>query len=95
MVDTRMPVPSAPTRKMPNTTSSDIQLPRMGRSNNAIADTITSTADTWDNTRYGSVLPTINAGVEIGAIRICSIVPCSFSRTIDRAVDTTAVIIEM
>ncbi len=32
---------------------------------------------------------------EIGAIRICSIVPRSFSRTIDSAVETTAVIIAM
>ena len=31
----------------------------------------------------------------MGAIRTCSIVPRSFSRTIDSAVETTAVIIEM
>src|SRR5688572_31002701 len=37
----------------------------------------------------------MNAGVEIGAIRICSIVPFSFSRTMESAVETTAVIIEM
>ena len=48
-----------------------------------------------DSTRYGSVLPTTNASVEMGAIRTCSIVPRSFSRTIDSAVEITAVIIEM
>ena len=31
----------------------------------------------------------------MGAIRTCSIVPRSFSRTIDSAVETTAVIIEI
>ena len=61
----------------------------------AMADTITRTAESCDNTRYGRVLPMINAGVEIGDIRICSMVPCSFSRTIESAVETTAVIIEI
>ncbi len=37
----------------------------------------------------------MNAGVEMGAMRICSMVPLSFSRTIESAVDTTAVIMEM
>ena len=37
----------------------------------------------------------MNDTVLIGAIRTCSIVPTSFSRTIDAAVDTTAVIMTM
>ena len=37
----------------------------------------------------------MNGSGPIGAIRICSIVPRSFSRTTDSAVETTAVIIEM
>ena len=46
-------------------------------------------------TRYGSVLPMMYGSGLIGAIRTCSIVPRSFSRTTESAVDTTAVIIEM
>ena len=41
------------------------------------------------------VLPTTNGSVPIGAMRTCSIVPRSFSRTIESAVETTAVIIAM
>src|SRR5262245_16881859 len=44
-------------------------------------------------TKYGTVLPTMNENVLRGAIRICSIVPRSFSRTTESAVETTAVII--
>ena len=52
-------------------------------------------ADTSDTTKYGIVLPTTNEAASSGAIRTCSIVPRSFSRTIDSAVETTAVIIAM
>ena len=45
--------------------------------------------------RYGSVLPRMYATGPTGAIRTCSIVPRSFSRTTDSAVEMTAVIIEM
>ena len=45
--------------------------------------------------KYGRVLPTRTRTVSIGAIRTCSIVPISFSRTIESAVETTAVIIAM
>ncbi len=54
-----------------------------------------SAADASEITKYGMVLPTTNEKVSIGAIRTCSIVPHSFSRTIDSAVDVTAVIIAM
>ena len=37
----------------------------------------------------------MNEKVSIGAIRTCSIVPDSFSRTIESAVEVTAVIIAM
>ena len=37
----------------------------------------------------------MNESVSIGAMRTCSIVPTSFSRTIDSAVEATAVIIAM
>ena len=60
-----------------------------------MAATMISVAPACDSTRYGSVFPTTNASVEIGAIRTCSIVPLSFSRTMDSAVEITAVIIEM
>jgi hypothetical protein len=40
-------------------------------------------------------LPTTNGNVPTGAILTCSIVPISFSRTMDSAVDATAVIIMM
>ena len=45
--------------------------------------------------KYGSVFPRMNEMVSIGAMRICSIVPDSFSRTMDSAVDATAVIMPM
>ena len=54
-----------------------------------------SAAEASEITKYGIVLPTTNENVSIGAIRTCSIVPLSFSRTIDSAVETTAVIIAM
>ena len=54
-----------------------------------------SAADASAMRKYGIVLPTMNENVSIGAMRICSIVPTSFSRTIDSAVDATAVIIAM
>ena len=37
----------------------------------------------------------MNGSVPIGAMRTCSTVPRSFSRTTDSAVETTAVIIAM
>ena len=52
-------------------------------------------ADTNEIARYGSVLPMMYGSGPIGAIRTCSMVPRSFSRTTDSAVDTTAVIIAM
>ena len=55
----------------------------------------TPSAETIEMTKYGRLLPTMNGSVPIGAIRTCSIVPRSFSRTTDSAVETTAVIIAM
>ena len=52
-------------------------------------------ADINEITKYGIVLPSTKDKALIGAIRTCSIVPRSFSRTIDTAVDTTAVIMTM
>ena len=46
-------------------------------------------------TKYGNRLADDERAASSGAIRTCSIVPRSFSRTIDSAVDTTAVIIAM
>ena len=46
-------------------------------------------------TKYGSVLPTMYEPVPRGAMRTCSIVPRSFSRTTDSAVDTTDEIMPM
>ena len=94
-METSTPVPSAPTRNAASTTDTATQLPRIGRSNSTIDARITAMPVSCDSTRYGTVLPTTNASVEIGAMRICSMVPFSFSRTIDNAVETTAVIIEM
>ena len=45
--------------------------------------------------KYGIVLPTTNIDASSGAMRTCSIVPRSFSRTIDRAVEMAAEIIAM
>ncbi len=52
-------------------------------------------AATNEITKYGRLLPTMNGSVPIGAMRTCSTVPRSFSRTTDSAVETTAVIIAM
>ena len=46
-------------------------------------------------TKYGSVLPMMYAPVPSGAMRTCSIVPRSFSRTTDSDVETTAEIMPM
>ncbi len=54
-----------------------------------------SAADASAMMKYGIVLPITNENVSSGAMRICSIVPVSFSRTMDSAVDATAVIIAM
>ena len=52
-------------------------------------------ADSSEITKYGIVLPMTYDTVEIGAMRTCSQVPRSFSRTIDSEVDTTALIMTM
>ena len=52
-------------------------------------------AETSETTKYGTVLPATKDAASSGAIRTCSIVPRSFSRTMERAVETTAVIIAM
>src|SRR5579871_6083071 len=80
---------------MVTVTKRAIHEPRIGRSKKNIAASTMASAPTCDRTRYGTVLPAMNDAVEIGAMRTCSIVPRSFSRTIDRAVEMTAVIIEM
>ena len=40
--------------------------------------------------KYGIVLPTMYENVSIGAIRTCSMVPRSFSRTTESEVEMTA-----
>ena len=94
-VEISRPVPSAPTRNSDSATSSASQLPRIGRPNSTIDARMISAADASEMRKYGMVLPTTNEKVSIGAIRTCSIVPLSFSRTIDSAVEMTAVIIAM
>ena len=54
-----------------------------------------SAADPSEMMKYGMVLPMMNENVPIGAICTCSIVPTSFSRTIESAVEATAVIMAM
>ena len=49
----------------------------------------------YEITKYGRLLPTMKGSVPMGAMRTCSMVPRSFSRTTDSAVETTAVIIAM
>src|SRR5439155_26632621 len=68
---------------------------RVGRSNNAIETTTMPRAEVSETTKYGMVLPRTNEAASSGAMRTCSIVPRSFSRTTDSAVDRTAVSIEM
>ena len=51
--------------------------------------------DTREMAKYGTVLPRTNIEASIGAMRTCSIVPRSFSRTIDNAVEMAAEIIAM
>ena len=94
-VEISRPVPSAPTRKSDSATSSGSQLPRIGRPNSTIEARMISAADVSEIKKYGIVLPITNENVSIGAIRTCSIVPASFSRTIESAVEVTAVIIAM
>ena len=67
-------------------------MPRIGRSNNTIDAAMINPDDASEIRKYGSVLPMMKEKVSIGAIRTCSIVPDSFSRTTDRAVEVTAVI---
>src|SRR5919197_5404400 len=94
-VEITSPVPSAPTMNSDNASRSENQFPRMGNWNRTIAASTISAADASEIRKYGMVLPTTNENVSIGAIRTCSIVPTSFSRTIEMAVEMTAVIIRM
>ena len=95
MVEISSPCACAPTRNRPIDRHNSAHEPRIGRSNSSIAARITVIAETNEITRYGSVLPRMYGSGLSGAIRTCSMVPRSFSRTTDSAVDTTAVIIEM
>ena len=94
-VEISSPVASAPIRNSDSATSSAIQEPRIGRPKSTIDARTMSAADAREIRKYGIVLPTTNENVSIGAIRTCSIVPISFSRTIESAVEATAVIIAM
>ena len=69
--------------------------PRIGRSKSTMDASTMPMPDAREIMKYGIVLPTTNIDASSGAIRTCSIVPRSFSRTIDSAVETTAVIIVM
>jgi hypothetical protein len=89
------PVPSAPAMKSDNDRRSASQLPRIGSPNRTIAARMIRAAEVSEMKKYGMLLPTMNENVSIGAIRTCSIVPLSFSRTIDSAVEITAVIMRM
>ena len=91
----RSPNPSAPTRKSDNAASSSSHDPRIGRSNRIIDTTMTPTADRSEMAKYGTTLPTTKLVAPSGAIRTCSMVPRSFSRTIESAVEITALIIAM
>ena len=95
MVEINRPCAWAPTRNRPMANSSSGHDPRMGMSNSTMAANTISTADVNDIARYGRVFPRMYATGPTGAILTCSIVPRSFSRTTERAVETTAVIIEM
>ena len=63
--------------------------------NSVIAAAMITSADASDTTKYGIVFPTTNDAAPSGAMRTCSMVPRSFSRTTESAVETTAVIIAM
>jgi hypothetical protein len=67
----------------------------MGRSKNSIAARMISTADASEITKYGIVFPTTYDTVLMGAMRTCSHVPRSFSRTIESDVEITPLIITM
>jgi hypothetical protein len=89
------PMPSAPARNNPSESSRSGHEPRTGRSNRTIDANTTPSAAMKAIAKYGRLLPMTNDSVPIGAMRICSTVPRSFSRTTDNAVETTAVIIAM
>ena len=76
-------------------TSSASQFPRIGRPKSSIAAKMIRVAEASEMKKYGMLFPTTNDTVSIGAIRTCSMVPLSFSRTIESAVEITAVIIRM
>ena len=95
MLEIRRPSPSAPTRYSDVVSRSSSQDPRIGNPNITIATSTMAIADANEITKYGIVLPSTNDKALIGAIRTCSIVPRSFSRTMESAVETTDVIITM
>ena len=69
--------------------------PRIGRSKSNMATKMMSSAEANDRIKYGIVLPITYVAGLTGDILTCSIVPRSFTRTIESAVEITAVIIEM
>jgi len=95
MLEMSRPKASAPTRNNDTMPTSTTHEPRIGMSNNRIAATTMLIDEISETTKYGAVLPSTYGTGPIGDIRTCSIVPASFSRTIDSAVETTAVSIAM
>ena len=96
-VDTSSPVPRAPTRK--SATAAEQQQPGARAPAGRRAPwprAMMSNADEQRDDEVGDRLADdVRHGVEIGAMRTCSQVPRSFSRTIDSEVETTALIITM
>src|SRR5687768_14175093 len=89
------PRPSAPARYSDSASSSNSHEPCIGSPNSSIDANTMNTDVASEMTKYGSVLPMMYVPVPSGAIRTCSIVPRSFSRTTDNDVDTTDEIIPM
>ena len=94
-VEINRPSACALTRNSERASSSTTHDPRIGSPNSTIAATMIAIAETSEMMKYGIVLPAMNLVAASGAMRICSIVPRSFSPTTDSAVEITAEIIAM
>ena len=95
MVEIISPRPSAPARYSDSARISSSHEPFIGSPNSTIDASTMNTDVASEMTKYGSVLPMMYAPVPSGAIRTCSIVPRSFSRTTDSDVEMTAEIMPM
>ena len=95
IVDRNSPAPSVLSRNNAAVKARNRALPRNGTWNSSSASAVTSTESAKPTSANGIVFPSISSIGRMGVTMICSIVPISFSRTIDSAVRISVTIMMM